>query len=81
MHSDSLRLNNAVAALNGTADGSGAHLNGLDGSAAQPMVLGEQPMLSANGAAAPGGANGLVAPIITTGGLGFRSVVTVTVRF
>ncbi len=79
LHSDSLRLNNgAAAALNGSADGS-AHLNGLaggvgglDGSAAQPMVLGEQPMLYANGAAtapAGGGANGLVPPIITTGQL------------
>ena len=75
MHSDSLRLNNgAAAALNGSADGS-AHLNGLagvsglDGSAAQPMVLGEQPLLYANGAAPAGGANGLVPPIITTGEL------------
>ena len=72
MHSDSLRLNNAAAALNGSADGS-AHLNGLgnglDGSAAQPMVLGEQPMLYAEGAAPPVAANGLVAPTITTGDL------------
>jgi hypothetical protein len=74
MHSDSLRLNNS-AALNGSEGGS-AHLNGLGGldGSAQPMVLGEQPMLYANGAAAPGGANGLVAPTITTGEPGWLCI-------
>ena len=77
MHSDSLRLNNS-AALNGSEGGGSGHLNGLggglDGSVAQPMVLGEQPMLYANGAAAAGGANGLVAPTITTGELGWLCI-------